>query len=147
MKRITSLILALIFTLAAYASLPPGNSATVLESFHRDFPNIQQQTVHDYGDFFIVYFKDEQNSSCRAFYDSKNALLSVIKYYEVSNLNPFIRSVVNEKYPGKAISGITEVFSENSHFYEINVQDTNVWYQVKCYSDGTMVTEKKWRKA
>lgn len=147
MKKMISLCLAVTFTLGVYAFPPSDVSGKALESFHRDFPNVQKQTVKNCGNSVVVYFKEDDHSSCRVFYDLKGVLEEVIRYYDASKLSPFIRSKVNEKYPGKEISGITEVTSENTHFYEIQVQGTKVWYQIKCDADGTMTTEKKWHKA
>jgi hypothetical protein len=147
MKKMISLCLAVTFTLGVYAFPPSDVSGKVLESFHRDFPNVQKQTMQKCGNSVVVYFNQDDHSSCRVFYDLNGVLKEVIKYYDASKLSPFIRSKVNEEYPGKEISSITEVTSENTHFYEIELQSTKVWYQIKCDTDGTITTEKKWHKA
>jgi hypothetical protein len=147
MKKMISLCLAVTFTLGVYALPPSDISDKALESFHRDFPNIQKETILNSGNSVVVYFNEDDHSSCRVFYDLNGVLEEVIRYYDASKLSPFIRSKVNEKYAGKEISGVTEVVSANSRFYQINVQDTKVWYQIKCDADGTIITEKKWYKS
>jgi len=146
MKKMISLCLAVTFTLGVYAFPPSDVSGKVLESFHRDFPNVQKQTIQKCGNSVVVYFNQDDHSSCRVFYDLNGVLKEVIKYYDASKLSPFIRSKVNEEYPGKEISSITEVTSANSRFYQINVQGAKVWYQLQYDADGTMVKEKKWNK-
>lgn len=147
MKKILSFCLAVTFTLGVYAFPPSDVSGKVLESFHRDFPNVQQPTIRTSGNSVMVYFKEDDHSSCRVFYDLNGVLQEVIKYYDASKLSPFIRSKVNEKYAGKEISGVTEIVLANNRYYQLNIQDTKIWYQIKCSADGTVTTEKKWRKA
>lgn len=142
-----SLCLAVTFTLGVYAFPPSDIPGKVLKSFHRDFPNVMKQTIQNCGNSVVVYFDEDDHSSCRVFYDLNGVLKEVIRYYDASKLSPFIRSKVNEKFAGKEISGVTEVVSANSRFYQINVQDTKVWYQIKCDADGTITTEKKWHKS
>jgi hypothetical protein len=141
-----SLCLAVTFTLGVYAFPPSDISGKVLESFHRDFPNVQNQSIKTIGNSVVVYFKDD-HSSCRVFYDLKGGLIAEIKCYDASELSPFIRSRVDEKFPGKDISSITEVTSQNEHYYEINVQGIKVWYQIKYDINGTIKIQKKWHKA
>ena len=147
MKKMISLCLAVTFTLGVYALPPSDIPGKILESFHRDFPNVQKETIQNSGNSVVVYFNEDDHSSCRVFYDLKGVLKEVIRYYDASKLSPFIRSKVNEKFPGKEISGVTEVTSENTHFYEIELQTAKVWYQIKCDADGTITTEKKWHKS
>ena len=142
-----SLCLAVTFTLGVYALPLSDIPGKILESFHRDFPNIHKETIQNSGNSVVVYFNEDDHSSCRVFYDLNGVLEEVIRYYDASKLSPFIRSKVNEKFAGKEISGVTEVVSANSRFYQINVQDTKVWYQIKCDADGTITTEKKWHKS
>ncbi len=142
-----SLCLAVTFTLGVYALPLSDIPGKILESFHRDFPNVEKETIQNSGNSVIVYFNEDDHSSCRVFYDLNGVLKEVIRYYDASKLSPFIRSKVNAKYPGKEISGVTEVAYANSRFYQINVQDTKVWYQIKCDAKGTITREKKWHKS
>src|SRR5690348_3259724 len=147
MKKMISLCLAVTFTLGIYALPPTDIPGKVLKSFHRDFPNVLKQTIQNSGNSVVFYFDEDDHSSCRVFYDLNGVLKEVIRYYDASKLSPFIRSKVNEKFSGKEISGVTEVVSANSRFYQINVQDTKVWYQIKCDADGRITREKKWHKS
>ncbi len=146
MKKMISLCLAVTFTLGVFAFPPSSISGKVLESFHRDFPGVQYQTITTSGNSVLIYYKDD-HSSFRVFYDLKGALEMEIRYYDASELSPFIRSKVNERFPGKNINNISEVTSENAHYYEIQVQGVKVWYQIKYDTDGTMEIQKKWDKA
>jgi hypothetical protein len=147
MKKITFITLTVIFTLGVFASTPLDPSDKILNSFHQDFPNIQQQLIYNCGDCYMVCFKENEHSSCKAFYNLNGVLLYTIKYYDASKLDPFIRSTINKRYHGKDISGITEVTSPDTHFYEVILQDSKAWYTVKYDATGIIFLKSKWNKA
>ncbi len=144
MKKLISLCLvAIISTTSIFASSLSDASEKILKLFHHDFPEVQNQTFYDYGDSYMVYFKKDDNSSCKVYYDLDGAMTKTIKYYVGSELDPFIRSKVNQKYKGKTIYGVTEVISDDEHFYQIILQDNKSWYTIKSDATGSMRLENK----
>ena len=143
MKKLIFLCLFAVFSTGIFASSYPDASERILKLFHRDFPNVHQQIFHDYGDSYMVYFKEDENSSCRVYYNLDGTMSETIKYYSAEQLDPFIRAKVDEKYHGKIIFGVTEVISNDEHFYEIVLQDNKAWYTIKSDAIGSMSLEKK----
>src|SRR6185437_10715944 len=84
--------------------------------FHEEFPNIENPVFHQFGDTYIVYFKNGTNSSERVYYNSDAEMVETIKYYTQNELEPFIREKVYRKYKGKTIFNVTEVRSDTEHF-------------------------------
>ncbi len=142
MKKIIFISLTILFSLGAVA-LPSGPSDKIIDIFRQDFPNVQQQTIHDYGNYYMVYFKEDQLASCRVFYSTDGVLLGTIKYYDASKLDPFIRCEVKKKYHGKEIKGVTELTFKDVHTYEIVLQNSKGGCKVK-YDDGVMTMVEKW---
>ncbi len=144
MKKLIFLCLVAVISAGSiFASPSPDASEKILKLFHHDFPEVQKQTIYDYGDYYIVYFKEDENSSCRVFYNLDGDMLKTVKYYSADKLDPFIRAKVDEKYRGKTIYGITEVESEVEHFYQIILQDSKTWYYIKSDPTGSMTLEEK----
>jgi len=143
MKKIFFIGLTILFTSGAIA-LPTSPSDRILDMFHQHFPAVHQQIIKDCGDYFVVYFKENEVSSCRVFYTPKGAMIGTIRYYDGSKLDPFIRCMINEKYKGKEIKGITEVSSNEVHSYEIILQDKKGGCKVKCDGNGRLTMVQKW---
>lgn len=142
-KLIFMCLVAVSFTTGIFASPLPDASEKILKLFHHDFPDVQKQIFHDYGDSYVVYFKKEDNSSCRVYYNLDGTMLKTIKYYSATELDPFIRAKVNAKYKGKTIFGVTEVASNEEHFYQIILQDTKKWYTIKSDATGSITLVSK----
>ena len=143
MKKISFISLAILFTSGAIA-LPNSPSDRIMDIFHKDFPAVHQQIIGDCGDYFVIYFKDTDVSSWRVFYDAKGKMIGTIKYYDASKLDPFIRRIINEKYHGKEIKGITEINSNDVHNYEIILQDKKGGCKVKYEGMGIITMVQKW---
>jgi hypothetical protein len=143
MKKICFFALTILFTSGAMA-LPASPSDRITNIFHKDFPTVHQEIVQDCGDYFVVYFKEEELSSCRVFYTPKGVMIQTIKYYDVSKLDPFIRCLVNQKYKGQEIKGITETSSADVHNYEIILQGKKGGCKIKYEGMGLMTMVQKW---
>ena len=70
-------------------------------------------------------------------------MLKTIKYYSDTELDPFIRAKVNARYKGKTIFGVTEVASNEEHFYQIILQDSKKWYTIKSDATGSITLVSK----
>ncbi|MEO8721611.1 MAG: hypothetical protein ABI297_00560 [Ginsengibacter sp.] len=151
MKKMIFVCLLAVLTVCTYASPPVPVDNKALLSFQRDFPNREPQSVYNTGESVMVSFKEDELSSCKVFYDLNGVLLNVIKYYGANKLSPFIRSSLDEKFPGKEITGITEFISDEAHFYEINLgnnklRNNKIWYQIRCDENGLVLSQKRWHK-
>lgn len=147
MKKLIFLCLVSIISATSIFAIPePGASEKILKLFHNEFPKVEKPVFYDYGNSYMVYFKKDDYSSGRVYYNLDGEMTETIKYYTESELEPFIRAKVNKKYKGKTIFGVTEVVTNNEHFYQIVLQDNKMWYTVKSDATGSMSIEKKLRK-
>lgn len=143
MKKIIFISLAFLFSFGDSA-LPSVPTDRIMDKFHQDFPAVHQQIIRDCGDYYVIFFKDMEASSCRVFYTSAGAMLGTIKYYDAAKLDAFIRCKVAQKYHGKEIKGITELTSTDYHYYEIILQDNKGGCRIRYDGNGTMTMLQKW---
>lgn len=149
MKKIIFLCLASILSTGIFATpLPdPGTSAKILKLFHQDFPEITHPVINDLGNYYLVYFKnDEDNSSYRIFYDAEGSIVETLKYYSCEQLAPFIRAKINNKYEGKDITSVTEVTNASDHYYHIILKDSKSMYIVDANINGDIHLENKYKR-
>jgi len=147
MKKIIFLCLLMICSARIFATTLPDAPEKILKVFHRDFPNVQNQTVYHIGDSYMIYFKNEENNiAYRIYYNTNGDILQTMKYYAAEDLAPFIRSRVNAKYKGKTISSVTDVTNDSGHFYQIILEDAKSWTYINVNEKGSMQVEKKLQK-
>lgn len=149
MKKIIFLCFAALFSTGIFASpfRDPETSTKILKLFHKDFPEVSHPSISKVGDYYLVYFKDEENnSSCRIFYDSDAHLIETIKYYSCEELAPFIRSKINDAYNGKKITSVTEVTNASDHYYRIILKDSKSMFIVDADINGNVHLEKKYKR-
>jgi hypothetical protein len=151
MKQLIILLIATAFSAGIFAAPfkepPPDTSAKIQSIFHREFPEVNKHSLTKEGDFYVIFFKEEKKqSSCRIYYDADGNTVRTMHYYKVDQLAPFIRTKIGSKYKGKTISNVTEVATENEHFYEIALQDSKSLWMVHAEDDGTMFIQKKFKK-
>jgi hypothetical protein len=99
------------------------------------------------NDYYIVFFQTKDNQSCRIFYDEDGNAVQTIRNYEADNLSPFIRTKIESKYKGRKIFMVTDVATENEHYYEILLQDAKSLWVVHARDNGTLYTKKKFKRA
>jgi hypothetical protein len=128
-----------------FKTVLPNVPEEILKIFHRDFPNVQHQTVYHVGDSYMIYFKNE-NVAYRIYYNTNGDIQQTIKYYSAEDLAPFIRSKVNSKYKGKNISSVTDVTSDTGHFYQIVLEDSKSWTYLNVNEQGFIQVKKKLQK-
>lgn len=151
MKKLIILLVAAIGSTTIFAtSVPkfePDGSEKIQKIFHHDFPEVSNSSITKADNFYIVSFKNEDNQSlCKIFYDENGNTVQTIRYYEGDKLAPFIRSKIGSKYKGKSIFMVTEVTSEDEHYYEVMIQDAQSLWIVYAKDDGTMHVQKKFKK-
>lgn len=148
MKKIFVLCLFSIVSSVSLYAASPGAPEKIREKFQHQFPQIQNASFFTYKDCYEVYFKKENHSSERIYYNRDGIVTITIKYYSGNELEPFIREKLNKKYKGKTILGITEVQSDAQHFYKIILLgNNNSLYIVKSDDDGSLETEKILKKS
>jgi hypothetical protein len=146
MKTLT--LTCLILTISSssiFAMTGPGIPERIQKLFHEEFPGIENPVFFQDGDTYTVYFKKDNNSSERVYYNSDAEMIKTVKYYTEDELTPFICEKVNQKYKGKRIMGVTEVLSGTVHFYQIILQGDKTWYVIKSDTKGFMKIEKRWK--
>ena len=146
MKRIAVLLIVLFCSASVTMAKPPIVNDAVLKAFARSFPKVVGATWCESGDWYEVYF-EENNIKCRIKYDGDGSIISTRRDYTEENLCPFLHARVNEKYPGKKIFGITEVMSGDTTNYIIILEDEKHWYHVLADSNGQLSLQKKFVKA
>lgn len=139
MKKIVLLCLFSIIISSRIFAIPKAVPEKIQKIFHDEFSTIKNASFFDFGDYYEVYFKKENNSSEKVYYNSHGEIIQTVKYYSESELDPFIKEKMNKKYKGKAICGVTEVQSKIEHFYQIILEDQSSLYVVKL--DGKSLEE------
>lgn len=129
----------------AFAKHPPLDER-IVEQFEKTFPAASNVKWSEYETFYEVVFYNNQ-IMCRARYDRKGTILSVLRYYYEKDLPHFISAKVKERYPGKKIFGVTEVNSEVGLDYRIVLEDEKRWYHVNSDESGNLHLFKKYKKA
>ena len=149
MKKIVFLCATAIFSTGIFASTVrvPDKSEKILKLFHHDFPEIVNPKIYPVGNAYMIYFKNENdNSSCRIYYDSAGTVLETFKYYSGEELAPFIRAKIFADYHGKKITGVTEVTSSLEHYYHISLEDSHSLFMINVDATGNIQVEKKYNR-
>lgn len=151
MKRLIILLLITTCSVSIFATpitkTIPDPVAKIQKVFHRDFPDVTNESMRKVGDFFIISFKNEDQSLCRIYYDANGNTLQTIRNYKEDKLEPFIRAKIKAKYKDMNIFMVTDVAVENEHYYEIMLQNNKSLWIVHAKDDGTMFVEKKYKNA
>ena len=147
MKKIIFLALLMISNAAVFATGLPDAPEKILKIFHRDFPNVQNQTISLLGNSYLVYFKNEEEKTAyRIYYNANGDILQTMRYYSAERLSAFIRSRVNSKYKDKSITSVTDVTNDSGHFYQIVLEDSKSWVYLNVNEKGFMQVDKKLKK-
>ncbi|HXS54883.1 MAG TPA: hypothetical protein VN726_02095 [Hanamia sp.] len=143
MKKIIIWV-AVLFSASAYAS--PSNHETVIKNFKETFPDAQGIKWYNGPGYYEVSFTDRKVQE-RAFYDEDGKVFRTIRYYDESQLNPFISQKIKERFKNKTISNITEIQEDSNIFYQVILEDSKHLYVVNCNPSGDMELEHRYKKA
>lgn len=147
MKKILFAGLVILFSAtSAFATRLPGVTTKVLKVFREAFPEVKETSWYNFDDYYEVYFKIDETSSCRIDYSPEGTVLSTTRYYTGEKLSPVIRAKINEKYLGKDIFGVTEISNNDKLTYHIVLQDSKYWYNIEADATGSCRLEKKLMK-
>jgi hypothetical protein len=140
-----------LFTVLFSSNLFAGDSinipAKVYELFHNAFPEVKNESWYNFHDMYQAYFKNSDSYSCRIYYSRNGELLSTLKYYSGNALPLFIRNNVAEKYAGKNIFSVTEIYANNKTIYYIMLEDNRKWYKVESNISGEITLDETHFKA
>ena len=106
MKKLIILCFAALCSAGVFAApskvVSTDATAKILKVFHHNFPEVSNQSIYHLDNMYMVYFNNEDdNSSCRIYYDSDGNVIQTVRYYTGEKLCPFIRSKLDSKYKGK----------------------------------------------
>ena len=146
MKKILFICLFALVSSASVFAAPRDVNEKVLKIFREAFPEVKQPSWYTFDNYYEVYFINADNSSCRIDYNTDGTIMSTKRYYSASELSPFIKAKVNEKYPGKKIFGITEVSNSENLTYNIVLEDEKNWYNIESDATGVIKLNKKLEK-
>lgn len=146
MKKLIVILFAAMLSTTSISAYADKVSEKVLRVFKQAFPDADNPSWFSYDTYYMVYFKSAEETSCRIFYDPEGKILKTQRYYSTEELSPFIKSKVNEKYPGKKITGVTEINSDEELAYHIILQDDKKILYIKSDAKGELNVEEKLNK-
>ena len=146
MKKIIVILLVAMLSTTSISANADKASEKVLKVFKEAFPDADNPSWFSYDTYYMVYFKASEECSCRIFYDTEGKILKTQRYYSAAELSPFIKSKVNEKYPGMKITGVTEINSDESLVYHIILQDDKKILYINSDARGEINLEEKLNK-
>lgn len=142
MKKII-ICIAMLFSFSAYAG--PINQK-IVDKFNEFFPAAQSVKWHDGGNYFVVCFL-EKAMLHRVYYDLDGNVFRTIRYYDGTQLCPFIAMKLKEEFGNKSIKGVTEVQEDSGLTYQVILQDQKHMYVVNCNSDGNISLQKRYKNS
>ena len=124
---------------------PPVNDK-VMKQFKTVFPKVENARWFESDGNYDVYFeKDKTKYQIR--YDENGKVVSTRNYYPGSNLCPFIKSKISEKFADKTIYGVTEITTNQEMYYVVVLEDEDSWTNVHADAVGQLKTLTKMKKA
>ncbi len=152
MKKIIILCVATFCSAGIFATpfkeTSPDATAKILKIFHTSFPEVNNQSIYNLGDMYMVYFDNKENkSSCRIYYGPGGKVLETVRYYTGEQLSPFIRAKIDSKFKGKTIFMVTDVTNDDEHYYQVILQDAKSMIVVHANDSGNVYRERKYKRA
>lgn len=145
MKKLIIMIL-FINPLFSFSTNDPQNiPEKSLNTFEQMFKNAENVTWINNKLFTNVSF-NINGQLAKATFDHSGNLIQVLKYYKAKDLAPFIYYKIVERYPQRAIFGITEVSDKNGIVYVIVLKDEKNWYYMKVDQYAEMTLMKKFKR-
>ncbi|MGZ3879789.1 MAG: hypothetical protein ACXVBF_00545, partial [Flavisolibacter sp.] len=92
-----------------------------------------------------VYFKTPGRTN-RVFFNKKGKIDYTISYYQKEMLPFGLLQMVNEKYSGKSIFGVTEITNSNGTSYVLVLEDKTSWVDVTI-AGNQIQDEQEWHKS
>jgi len=143
MKKIFLAVLVIGCTLFAKASEP---NEKVLNAFNKTFPSVQDVSWSENAYSFDVRFKQNQIVT-RVTYDKEGTIVRTMRYYKEEHLPILVMTKVKQRFAGKNIYGVTEITKDGETSYHIILDDEKQWYDITSDTYGSIMLNKKFRKA
>ncbi len=143
-KFLVSFYLAII-SLGSYAFDNSDISEKVLQAFNKTFPQARQVVWTELENTYEVSFLQDDLPS-RVTYDKEGEIINITRYYFQKDLPSIILVSVQEKYPGKTISGITEFSADGATDYYITLTDANGGLVIKSDISGNLRVDHRFKK-
>lgn len=145
MKKISIAVLAILISLASFASKSFSPNDAVLKTFTATFPQAQDVEWFENSDHFLVNFK-ESGTLTKVAYDKEGNFMNSLRYYDGKNLPINILSAIKKKYADKKIFGVTEMTSQEGVTYHVKLEDDKMWYTVKATPEASLEMVEKYKK-
>lgn len=138
MKKIISYAAAFLITVSVAAA--PGS--TLLEKFKTTFPNAENVKWNDDKAGYFASFYQNGNFT-KVYYNKAGDFVCSWKYSDGSELPTNIVMMLNKKYSGYKIIGVTELTAQNSINYEVKFSKGTKLYSLMILPDGSVTKEEK----
>lgn len=144
MKKIFLAVLVIGCSFFAKANEEPNEK--VLDAFNKTFPSVEEVSWSENDHSFDVRFKQNQTVT-RVTYDKAGNIVRTIRYYKEEHLPILVLTRVKQRFSGRNIYGVTEVTKEGETSYHIVLEDAKQWYDITSDAYGSIMLNKKFRKA
>ncbi len=141
MKKIT--LAALVIALFSFTG--PNIKEGLEASFTKNYPTAQNVRWTDDQNGYTVSFT-EKTVLTRLNYDLNGKFSGSLRNYTEQFLPFYLTTVLNEKYPGQAIFGITEIASPTEIVYFVKLESAKYWTTVRLDRDGNNAIVERYTK-
>lgn len=144
MKKLLLITLVLVSGSIVFAAGPELNQKTVA-AFEFAFKDATEVVWYAEETNDHVYFKIN-NIKTQIRYDKEGKFISCMRMYKEQDLPMLVQIRLKEFYAGKKITAVTELATEASTDFYINVEDDKFIYLLKADIQGNLQVDKKLRK-
>jgi len=144
MKKTFAILALLVVASVSFAN--PPVTEKVLKQFSASFPAVKDAKWYENENSYEAFFvKDDMQY--HLFYDLSGKVTGSRNYYTADHLAPFIRAKVHEKFADKTIFGVTEITNGEEMFYDISLEDSKGWTNIRVNTIGQVSVLEKMTKA
>lgn len=144
MKKIFFITTLLVISCFVFAAKPEVNRKTVA-AFEFAFKEATEVVWYAEETNDYVYFKiNDIKTKIR--YDKEGKFISCLRTYKEQDLPMLVQIRLKENYPTKKVTAVTELATDGTTEYYINVEDEKFIYILKADVQGNFVVDKKLRK-
>ena len=150
MKKLFVLFYSLMIAVNSFAYDSVEIDRRVMQSFGSSFPHATDIRWNELEKTYLVNFV-ENSIRYQIEYAKDQSFVNITRYYRAENLPFPVRYVIENRYPGKSIFGITEISSVvagdviNIDYYII-LEDAKRWITVKMDKAGNRTIVQRLRK-
>lgn len=145
MKKLLTVV-ALFVAMNSIANTNITVNEKVLTAFKQTFATATNPVWHEYADYYIVKF-NQNDIDTRIKYDLEGNILETTRYYKEDALPIILRAKLKNRFSDKTVFGVTEVSNHSDITYYIVLEDEKNWLNIKTDVYGNMQVEKKFKKA